>query len=130
MDIIKYRKWYLEQNWGTNEFIMVKIKTHTRRHEAHLLWLNNCNHPMVNSGKAFWVNDHELCMGYELRENTQIFRPIFSHKRQDILDKVNKNIYNPIKFWNKLKSKYFYSLCYIIKLPIECVKIIVMFTSK
>ena len=33
-------------------------------------------------------------------------------------------------FWDKVKSKYFHSLSHIIKLPIECVHHIVMFTSK
>ena len=132
MDITKYRKWYLEHNWGTNRFIMVKMRPHIShsemRSECHEL--SNWNHPMVNSGEAFWITDSELCIGYKLEENTDIFRPIFSYKRQEILDKLNNNIYNPIKFWNKIKSTYFYSLCYITKLPIECVKNIVMFTSK
>ena len=144
MDIQKYRKWYLQENWGENEFIMVKYRT---RHphppwfawpyrQDHLVIRGNnrtdlyTNHPMVNSGKAFWVTNNELCIGYELRKNPEIFRPIFSLKRQRFLDEVNKDIHNPIKFWNKVKSIYFMEIYKIKNLPIECINHIIMFTSK
>ena len=135
MDITKYRKWYLKENWADNRFIMIKYKTHIRQMIPQYrmrgldeFW-EQWNHPFVKSGKAYWINDHELCVGYELRENPEIFRPIFSHKRQKLLDKVNKNIIKPIKFWNKVKSRYFFEICKIKNLPIECIKRIVMFTS-
>jgi len=139
MDITKYRKWYLSENWGENSFSIVKYIPPIGQMEMrsgdffrfhHLggsLSSNIWNHPMVNSGNAFWINDSELCVGFELRENSNIFRPIFSHKRQRFLDKVNLDIISPIKFWNKVKSKYFYSLCNIKKIPIGCVKHIVIY---
>lgn len=132
MDRSKYRKWYLSENWGENKFYMIKKinpKSRTEIARENPLGLYHGN-GYRNPEKAFWINDYELCIGYALRENLQIFRPIFSYKRQQILDKVNKAVYNNRKFWNKVKSKYFYSLCNIKKLPIECVKHIVLFTSK
>ena len=140
MDVSKYRKWYLSENWGLNDFTMVTYRTHIGRMRndgftrVHHLWEslrgNVWNHPMVNSGNPFWINDSELCIGYELRENSNIFRPIFSHKRQQFLDKENLDIISPKKFWNKVKSKYFHALYYIKKLPIDCVNQIMMFTIK
>tara|TARA_Y100001970_G_scaffold294168_1_gene447878 strand:- start:5406 stop:5828 length:423 start_codon:yes stop_codon:yes gene_type:complete len=138
MDIHKYRKWYLKEEepyWGNNRFIMIKYRTHIRhtafrnqswRH-MNIFTDDNWNHPLVSSGKAYWINNYELCVGYELAENPEIFRPVFSYKRQRFLDTVNKDIYNPIKFWNKIKSKYFKEICKIKKVPIECANYIVNF---
>tara|TARA_B100000795_G_scaffold269766_3_gene260293 strand:- start:1382 stop:1723 length:342 start_codon:yes stop_codon:yes gene_type:complete len=111
MDVIKYRKWYLSENWGENRFRMIKYDV-----EFKEIRIRN-NH------------DRKLCIGYELDNNPNIYRPIFSHKRQRLLDKVNLNIINPYKFWNKIKLKYFMSLVkmYSKKIPIECVEYIVMF---
>ena len=36
------------------------------------------NHPLVNSGDAYWLNERTLCLGYKLRSNNAIYRPIFS----------------------------------------------------
>jgi len=135
MDVIKYRKWYLSENWGENRFRMIKYGVEFKeiriRKNNHIIRLDfGRNHPLVLAKKAYWLNDRELCIGYELDNNPNIYRPIFSHKRQRLLDKVNLNVINPYKFWNKIKSKYFMSLAKIHskKIPIECVKHIVMFT--
>ena len=132
MDVQKYRKWYLSENWGEKRFIMIKYRTHNRQmafrnHSWRFNSSLHLNQPMVESGKAYWINNDTLCVGYELRENPEIFRPIFSYKRQRFLDKVNKDIYNPIQFWNKIKSKYFKEICKIKKVPIECTNYIVNF---
>jgi hypothetical protein len=137
MDNEKYRKWYLSENWGQNSFIMVTQSTLPRQHFSQDTWQhrvgNRWNHPLVNSGKAYWLNHQELCIGYELVENSEIFRPIFSHKRQRLLDRLHKydeinekdkghTIDNPYKFWNKIKTKYFNELYKIKCLPVDCVR--------
>jgi len=150
MDIQKYRKWYLEENWGQNRFTMIKYTTRVRQLCPQDTWqhrvCNRWNHPLVNVGKAFWINNRELCVGYELSENSEIFRPIFSHKRQRLLDRMHKftllfdengektnedeegyTIDNPYKFWNKIKSKYFKEIYKIKKIPVECINYIVNF---
>ena len=114
MDVIKL---YLQHNWAVNTFIMVRKK---------LPWWNfrenmSKNHRDVLSGKCFWINNKELCMGYEMRMNETIFRPIFSHKRQRLLDKVHLNIINPMKFWNKIKSRFFTTLSEKKNIPLECI---------
>ena len=139
MDIQKYRKIYLKTNWAENEFNMIIIRSYKQRsiyrndnyyENINRVKNDGWNHHLVNSKKAFWINNYELCVGYELGKNPEIYRPIFSYNRQNLLSKVNNDIINSKIFWNKVKSKYFYYLAHIIKLPIECVHHIVMFTSK
>ena len=141
MNVTKYRKWYLEENWKNNEFIMIKEKVVVPRCFPCPYSINfQMSHPKVLSGEAYWITHNKLCLGYELRKNPKIYRPIFSHKRQRLLDRLHKfneineedegnTIDNPKKFWNKIKSKYFNSLSQIKKLPVDCINHIVMFTS-
>ena len=128
MDAIKYRKWYLSENWGENRFIMVTREVENQRRGLTIDFQRN--HPIVLSGKAYWITHNKLCIGYKMTSNPEIYRPIFSHKRQRLLDKVNLTVIKPYKFWNKIKSEYFMSLAKIHskKIPIECIKNIVMFT--
>lgn len=128
----KYKKLYLQENWADNRFNMVKYyvefkKLKIRKNNKILTIDLQRNHPLVKNGNAFWITHNTLCIGYELSENPQIFRPIFSHKRQKIIDKLNPDIKNPSKFWNKIKSQYFLSLAKIRKLPVVCIDKIVMF---
>lgn len=123
MDVIKFRRFLLQNNWGQNIFMKEIVKAKYWNYRGKPIK----NHPSVFSGKAFWINNKELCTGYVMRKNPEIFRPIFSHKRQQLLNKVNLNIINPNIFWNKLKSKYFIVLCKKKEVPIECVKYIISF---
>lgn len=131
MNVIKYRKWYLCENWNINDFKIVEYYVDSkemRLHEAVSIDFQR-NHPKVLSGEGYWLTNEKLCMGYEMVTNPEIYRPIFSHKRQKILDNVNLNIINPYKFWNKIKLKYFMLLVkmYSKRIPIECINYIVMF---
>lgn len=132
MDIQKYRKWYLEENYGQNRFTMIEFNVEFT--ELRIIRNNRImtidfqrNHPKVLSGEGYWITHNKLCIGYKLRENPEIFRPIFSYKRQGFLDKVNIDIKKSRKFWDKVKSKYFKQLCKIKKVPIECCNHIVKF---
>jgi len=137
MDILKYRKLYLSENWGTNRFSMLTYNVN-----EDVLWNRVFNtaygsvHPLVLSGKAYWINEKELCIGYKLDENPEIYRPIFSHKRQRLVDKMNELMVKP-KFWNKIRTKYFNYLYKMkvklnekesIILPILCIENIIKFT--
>lgn len=153
MDVIKYRKWYLCENWGENRFRMIKYgvefkEIRIRRNNKIMTIDFQRNHPLVLAKKAYWINDRELCIGYKMISNPDIFRPIFSHKRQKLIDRLNKfeaiysedgkfvneddmgnTIDDPYKFWNKIKSKYFMLLVKMNSknIPIDCVEYIVMF---
>tara|TARA_B110000093_G_C12583131_1_gene250861 strand:+ start:66 stop:452 length:387 start_codon:yes stop_codon:yes gene_type:complete len=125
MDIIKYRKMYLSENWGINQFVMVRKSVGSgRTPHGHSSWTN---HPFVSTGQAFWINDSELCVGYKMNTDPDVFRPIFSHKRQRLLDRVHSTIVNPSNFWNRVKWRYYFTLCHIKTLPLECADYIVEF---
>ena len=118
MNVTKYRKWYLSENWGHNRFRMM---------EYYVDFFEN--HPKVLSGQGYWLTLEKMCIGYEMDSNPEIYRPIFSHKRQRLLNNIHLNIINPYIFWNNIKLKYFmllvkmYSKC----IPIDCIKNIIMF---
>ena len=40
------------------------------------------NHPLVNSGDAFWVNSNTLCTGFVLKSNKTVFVPVFKSNKQ------------------------------------------------
>ena len=128
MNSIKYRKLYLSQNWGNNDFQMIKEKVK----------INNCfpcpysvnfqrDHPRVLSGEAFWINHNELCIGFFSSKNANVFRPIFSYNRQKILNKVNSDIINPSDFWNNVILKYYKMLYEKKNIPTDCIKIILKY---
>jgi hypothetical protein len=118
MDVILYRKLYLSENWGFNCFSQIK-KNGFRR--LKIWYLTQTNE------EGFWINDHELCVGYELRSNPAIFRPVFSHKRQRLLDVVHTDIVRPSQFWRTVRMRYWQALCKIKHLPLECVDHVVRF---
>jgi hypothetical protein len=135
MNVILYRKWYLSENWGSNRFTKIK---HTVVETQQLdVWKHNRvtqvgdhprnNHPLVLSGKAYWANDRELCVGYRLQSSPTVFRPIFSHRRQQSLDRVNGDIIHPTKFWWAVRMRYWMTICHIQKLPLDCADCIVRF---
>ena len=53
------------------------------------LYYSKKNHPLVNKGLAFWVNKTYICTGYNIG---QIYRPIFSHNREQLSLDVRKDI--------------------------------------
>jgi hypothetical protein len=73
------------------------------------------NHPLVNKGEAYWTNDTTLVVGYFLFDNPNIFRTIFSHRRQDIIDEFQSCI--PVIVHIRNKSRAFIALFKIKKLP-------------
>ena len=121
----KYRKWYLTENWLNNQFIVIKEKVN-----PNVQW----NHPKVLSGEAFWNTYNELCIGYYSAKNHDIFRPIFSDKRQRLLDKVHHgniegdegdkySINNPHLGYARKK----YLDAFNNKMPMDCIEIILSF---
>lgn len=81
---------------------------------------------LVRKGEAYYISDGELCTGYKLRRNTEIFRPIFCYKRQERIDKLLQELH-VTPFWNKQKRKYNFELSKVKRVPIECIQKIVSF---
>ena len=128
MNSIKYRKLYLAENWAENEFIMIKEKVNVPRcfHCPYSINFQRL-HPKVLSGEAFWITHNELCIGYYKTTNSDIFRPIFSHKRQKIVNKLNLSINSPnLKYARK---KYFIGLDNVKIMPLDCVENILSFIN-
>lgn len=80
------------------------------------------NHPLVNSGDAYWLNERTLCLGYKLRSNNAIYRPIFSLIRQESVDKFQKNISKMVlKRERSMSKKAYIVLLKVKELPVEIV---------
>lgn len=133
MNSIKYRKWYLTENWGENQFTIIKEKVNVPRCFPCPYSINfQISHPKVLSGEAFWISHNELCVGYHSSTNPDIFRPIFSYKRQRFIDKLNSSIDNPNLEYARKKylfglDKYFVGLDNKNPLPMDCIEIILSY---
>jgi hypothetical protein len=126
MNVTRYRKWYLSENWGSNRFTKITSLVGFKKRRKNQRRVDY-NHPSVLSGHAYWVNDRELCVGYRLLSNPSVFRPIFSHRRQRLLDQVNAEILCPTNFWRAVRMRYWTTICNIKQLPLDCVDCIVRF---
>ena len=127
MDVVKYRKWYLSENWGENRFRMIICNASTlkiRQTGLYCVRRSRRPHPLVSKGVAFWVHRYELCIGYKLDSNPNIYRPIFCARRQSILASVHQDMPT---FWRKLKERYYLCMSQIKILPLECIVHIVEF---
>ena len=60
------------------------------------------NHPLVRKGLAFWDNNH-LVIGYKLKTNYDIFRPLWCKRREKEFCKVRVEI--------KKYSKIYSAVC-------------------
>ena len=77
------------------------------------------NHALVNSGEAYWTNSATLCLGYNMLGNGNIFRPIFSHRRQRMIDEFQPNIARVVK--KRAEKMAYMAVAKIKKLPIVLV---------
>jgi len=97
MDITKYRQHVVNSSYVGDihfkndqwEKVFMFVPLHLRlRYDG----IHAYNHPLVNSGEAYWSNNTTLCLGYRLRNNPDIFRPIFTHNRQHNINHFQNNI--------------------------------------
>ena len=110
MEIATYRKYLV----NTDKYFNKKCLTVLPIPFTYFFFENGLrNHPLVNKGIAYWINDHTLVIGYELKSNPQIFRPIYSHSREK---KINELYDKRIPCANKKikiirRKKLYYELC-------------------
>jgi len=120
MDITKYRR----------HVVNFENVTILRMSVPHVIWNNNefpsPNHPSVNSNEAYWLNNNTLCLGYRLLNNPDVFRSIFSHKRQHNIDHFQKDIFSAAEMvvWRR---STFVELFKIKILPEEIIKFILKY---
>jgi len=124
MDIQLYRKYLL--NWPLNywDWDILKLSEKMSTHFYPDRYLNR-NHPLVISGNAYWINRKTLCLGYKLEIDNDIFRPIFSHKRQIMIDEFLPNI--KIAVYKREKNKKCLEIIRIKKLPTEVIHLIMSY---
>ena len=146
----KYRKIILQENWGENKFSMVVERVNIPRCFPCPYSVNfQKSHPKILSGEAFWITHNKICIGYYYTINLDIFRPIFSYKRQRLLDNVhygkeeddedydeedNYSVINPILRYARKKYMVAFNK-YIIclnnkKIPMDCVNIILSYINE
>ena len=134
MDIIKYRKYVVNFSYISDhinnkpwEQLQLIIPIYNR---GGPLWpwlnLSRQNHPLVNKGEAYWSNSTHLCLGYRLKNNHDIFRPIFNNDRQNIINQFQNNINRVVIKRNEKRA--FIELLKIKRLPIELVEKIIKLT--
>ena len=58
----------------------------------------NRRHPIIDKGMGYWLNDSEIVIGYRLRTNPSITRPIFNYRREINFRKVKLYIHRYLKF--------------------------------
>jgi hypothetical protein len=127
MDIIKYRKYIVntDENLGKEKYWIRKYKSvpQWKKNNAYSYLKTGdiliLNHPLVNSGEAYWSTNTKLCLGYKLEYNSNIFRPIFSYSRQKMINDFQDNI-NRIVLKREEKRAYI-AMAKMKKLPIVLV---------
>ena len=83
------------------------------------------NHPLVNKGVGYWMDNTTLCLGYVLKQLPTIYRPIFSHKRENQINKFLPNI--PIVVNKRKKYLIFVEIMRIKKIPSAIIREIIRF---
>ena len=122
MDVLKYNRVVVNTNIGPARSWKSKYKSVPMRifssDPSHI-------HPLVKSNDAYWVNSATLCVGYTMLDNGDIFRPIFNHMYQRMIDEFQPHIARAV---NKRAEKMAYlEVAKIKKLPIELVDEIISF---
>jgi len=86
-------------------------------------------HPLVQKQQAYWIDDNTLLKGYKLK-NTNVFRPIFTFKREHQLKVVREDILKFAKIFSSRSRSYFYkkTLLEITLLPEDIINEIVSLT--
>ena len=110
MDITNYRKYIVNCPYSTNRLneepweqvymIVPPYMRFTRR----ALFEQNQNHPLVNAGEAYWSTNSTLCVGYRLRTNSTIFKPVFNYVRQRKINLFQKNIKRVVQKRNEKRA--------------------------
>jgi hypothetical protein len=66
------------------------------------------NHPLIENGMAFWIDDKTLVTGYNLKSNTDIYRPIFQHEKEKLNHELRMEIQKFAKFYAAEKRQKLY----------------------
>ena len=86
------------------------------------------NHPLVNRNFAYWVDENTLCIGYTLKNNPTVFRPVYKPKRFKYMRKILPNIPIVVKKREQyLKHHAHKEIFKLTKIPEDVINIIMDF---
>ena len=98
----KYKKIILQENWGENKFSMIEESVNVPQCFPYTYSVDfQKSHPKILSGEAFWITHNKICVGYYYRINPDIFRPIFSYKRQRDVKGLVSTIQKKLRYRNE-----------------------------
>lgn len=83
------------------------------------------NHPLVKKKIAYWHTDDTLCIGYRLKQNPQIFRPIYNRHYAKLICNLLPHIPTIVK--KREKYLAYKEIVKIKKLPIVIVDEIIKY---
>ena len=66
------------------------------------------NHPLVEKGMAYWMNEMFIITGYSLKSNQKIYLPIFQVEREKINFRLRDEIRKFAKFYAAEKRQKLY----------------------
>jgi len=86
------------------------------------------NHPLVNRNFAYWVDENTLCIGYTLKTNISLFRPVYKPERMKYMRKMLHNIPIAVKKREKyLKHLGHKEIFKLTKIPEDVINVIMDF---
>lgn len=89
-------------------FLRNELEVGGERHRARERFLQEQNHPLVEKGIAFWLNDKTIVTGYTLKNNPKIYRPIFQVDKESLKFKLRDEIRKYSKFFVAHKRQMLY----------------------
>jgi hypothetical protein len=99
MDFLDFRQYYLGRDLFTkNKSWWVPIKKNVEEctecgSRCFNNWWNKKRlHPIIQKGLGFWETDSVFIMGYKLKDRGDIICPIYSYKRNKLLNGVLNTI--------------------------------------
>ena len=66
------------------------------------------NHPLVEKGMAYWMNEIYIITGYSLKSNNKVYLPIFQVKKEYINFRLRDEIRKFAKFYAAQARKHLY----------------------
>ena len=96
-------------------------------------WPFRRSHPLVIKGKAYWINERSLATGFYLRNNSEVYIPVFQPWKEQLNSQLRLEIRYYAKFIvadmrQKLYKKTLLSISKMDSLPYEIIHKIAHYT--
>lgn len=94
-DTLLFKKIYLCHPWHFSDdgsWSRVLYKVEISQYYKDIRSRDMGKHPLINRQFAYWVDENTLCLGYSLKNNPSVFRPVFKPKRAKYMREIIPNI--------------------------------------